>query len=630
MGRDFFKTLLFFSVLVLYSTHVKADTSAWSKAQELQLHQDQAWLNLGHYKKSLWHGFKSESLEKSPFFLSPQGRFSPRNELKATIQAFLNEDKNNIKLCQFPARLLYLKEKLPKHFGHLKPECSDFLKFKNKLRARSVSLVFSSYYLNAPASAFGHTLLRFIKNPDAKKGKSYELLDYAANYAAVVTTNNSLLYGIMGLLGGFQGEFASMPYFYKIREYNDFESRDIWDYELNLNQKELDKLIAHLWEMRLVHFPYYYLTHNCSYHMLSLLDVANDEWKLTERMRKFVIPVDTVKIVSSTPGLLKKVRFRPSKQRVLKASLERHSEDEVDLIKKSIHKKDPTLLKKQSPLETAQLIDSTLEAIDFLYAEEVIKEDPKVLNWKRKFLLARSRVPIQTQTPEIPIPRKERPDLSHGSRRLTVTRGEHEDIGPYNSLELRLALHDLLDPPQGQAPGSSMEMGKLKLHYYEDDSSKLQVEEFTLAEVHSLSLNSPLSKNLSWSFFAGGTTLNDENAFGKFAPEVSGYGGYSFGSTSLYFSTLLHAGLEQNKNLSKSSFRLKGGPRLQLIYHTSWGMQLLSYAQADFYTLTEKDTEHLFWGVKLKQSLGKKITLNASFNDFETGAEGSLGLSFYY
>jgi hypothetical protein len=362
---------------------------------------------------------------------------------------------------------------------------------------------------------------------------------------------------------------------------------------------------------------------------MSLLDVANDNWQLTKRLRRFVIPVDTVKVVANTPGLLKNVRFRPSKQRVLKASLERHSDDEVELIKRAIDQRDPTLLKKQSPLETAQLIDSTIEAIDFLYAEEVIKEDPEVLNWKRKFLLARSRVPIQTQTPDIPIPKKERPDISHGSRRLSMAYGDHENMGSYGSLSLRLALHDLLDPPQGQAPGSSMEMGEIKLHY-EDEHSKLRVEKFTLAEVHSLSLNSPLSKNLSWSFFAGGVRLNDENAFGSFAPEVSGYGGHSFGSATLYLSTLLHAGLEQNKDLSKSSFRIKAGPRLQLIYHASWGLQLLSYAQANFYTLTEKDNTHSFWGIKLKQLFSKKISIDANFDDFETGREGSLGLSYYY
>lgn len=634
MGRDSFKISFFLFIFFIPLAQLKASSSPWSKAWEKaknqELYKGKAWLNLGHYKKSLWHGHKSESLEDSPFFLSKDGRFSPKKELKSTIRSFLKEGSNKKKLCQFPARLIYLKKKLPHEFKQLNPDCLEFTKFKEKLNAKSLSLVFSSYYLNAPASAFGHTLLRFIKNPDAKKGKSYELLDYAANYAALVTTDNSLLYGIMGLLGGFQGEFASMPYFYKIREYNDFESRDIWDYELNLDQDQLDKLIAHLWEMKLVHFPYYYLTHNCSYHMLSLLDVANDKWELTDKLRSFVIPVDTVKALTQTPGLLKKVRFRPSKQRVLKASLERHNEEDIGLIKKSIKQQDPSILKKQSPLKTAQLIDSTLEAIDFLYAEDVIKEDLELLNWKRKFLLARSRVPIRTQTPEIPTPQEERPDLSHSSRRLTLARGEHENTKGFTSLELRLALHDLIDPPQGQAPGSSLEMGKFRIRYNEDHNSKLQLENFTLAEVHSLSLNSPLSKNFSWSFFAGGTTLKDENAYAKFSPEFSGYGGYSFGATNLYFSTLLHAGLQQHKDLSKSSFRIKMGPRLQLIYHASWGMQTLVFSQADFYTLTKKNNEHIFWGIKLKQSLGKRVTINAGLNDYKTGIEGSLGLSLYY
>lgn len=629
MGRDILKRLLLL-LLIFPSLGYSQDTFlAWKQAKKKGLYKDQAWLNLGHYKKTLWHGYKSESLEDSSFFLSSNGRFSPKDELKATIQNFLKRGSSQKALCRFPARLLYLKEKLPKYFAPITARCEDFEKFNKKLAARSVSLVFSSYYLNAPASAFGHTLLRFIKNPGAKEGESYELLDYAANYAAVVTTDNAFLYAAMGILGGFQGQFASMPYFYKIREYNDFESRDIWDYELNLSQKQLDKLIAHLWEMQLARFPYYYLTHNCSYHMLSLLDVVNDEWRLTQKLRKFVIPVDTVKVITQTPGLLKKVGFRPSKQRVLKTNLNRHNEKEKKLIIKAIEQKEPALLKMSSPLKTAQLIDTSLEAIDFLYAEQVIKESPEVLSWKRKFLIARSRLPIQTQTPSIPTPKEQRPHLSHGSRRLSLIRGKNENLGAYSSLELRLALHHLIDPPRGQAPGSSIEMGQVKLRYY-DDSSKLQLEKLSLAEVHSLSLNSPLSKNLSWSFFAGGKTLKDDGLHGKFALEFSGYAGFSFGREWLIFSPLIHAGIQQQKDLSKSSFKLKAGPRLQLLYHATWGGQLISYAQMNYYALNQDNREHFHWGVKFKKNLIQNLTFNIEYADYETGPEGSLGFSYYY
>ena len=69
--------------------------------------------------------------------------------------------------------------------------CARFEYFVKRLRAESVSLVFSSYYLSSPASAFGHTFLRVHKA--GNKGDS-ALLDTGIDYSAVVDTPNALLY----------------------------------------------------------------------------------------------------------------------------------------------------------------------------------------------------------------------------------------------------------------------------------------------------------------------------------------------------------------------------------------------------------------------------------------------------
>jgi hypothetical protein len=34
------------------------------------------------------------------------------------------------------------------------------------------------------------------------------------------------------------GEYSLMPYYRKVKEYGDFESRDLWEYELNLSPEE--------------------------------------------------------------------------------------------------------------------------------------------------------------------------------------------------------------------------------------------------------------------------------------------------------------------------------------------------------------------------------------------------------
>ena len=46
-----------------------------------------------------------------------------------------------------------------------------------------------------------------------------------------------------------------MPYYRKVKEYGDFESRDLWEYELDLNPEESRFMVEHIWEMQKVTFP---------------------------------------------------------------------------------------------------------------------------------------------------------------------------------------------------------------------------------------------------------------------------------------------------------------------------------------------------------------------------------------
>src|SRR5882672_7305951 len=71
-------------------------------------------------------------------------------------------------------------------------------------------------------------------------------------------------------------------------------------------------LAAHIWELGSTFFRYYYLTANCSYQILGLLEVARPSLSLLGSLHTPVLPADTVKAVADVPGLVKSVRFRPS------------------------------------------------------------------------------------------------------------------------------------------------------------------------------------------------------------------------------------------------------------------------------------------------------------------------------
>ena len=248
------------------------------------------------------------------FWLAPDGKVNPAAELDATLEGIWAAEPTDPRVqhpfCRFPARLMWLDERL--HFDPARlprRQCRRYAEYVGKLRANSVAVVFSSYYLNSPASAFGHTFLRVHRRYGATAN---ELLDSGVDYAAVVDTTNALLYAFKGLTGLFPGMFHSMPFFYKVREYNDYESRDLWEYELDLSPRAVAMLVAHLWEEGSTYFDYFYLSENCSYHVLAAIEVSDPRFHLLDKLRNPVVPVDTVRALMKDPGLVRGIRYRPS------------------------------------------------------------------------------------------------------------------------------------------------------------------------------------------------------------------------------------------------------------------------------------------------------------------------------
>ena len=121
---------------------------------------------------------------------------------------------------------------------------------------------------------YGHTFLRV-----DEKGRLEDerLLDYALNFSAHAPDAGGLLYSLRGLTGGYPGRFSIAPYYMKVQEYSNLESRDLWEYRLDLSSRTADRVLRHVWELGEAHFDYYFLTENCSYQLLPLFDAADPE-----------------------------------------------------------------------------------------------------------------------------------------------------------------------------------------------------------------------------------------------------------------------------------------------------------------------------------------------------------------
>jgi len=266
------------------------------------------------------------------FFLSDQGKVSPQAELEATLEQFFIAlaDDNKAIACKFPARLTWLARALDIKKAVL-PEyqCTYLHNWLDKLGADGLTLVFPVSVLNSPASMFGHTFLRFDRNNE----KRPNLLAWTVNYAAHTKGAEGLSFALKGLLGGYPGRFSLAPYHVRVKAYSDIENRDMWEYELNYSQAEINALLLHLWELLPVYFDYYFIDENCSYQLLALLNVARPELELTQPFYLDATPAETVRAITNTPGLLKNIHYRPSLRQVISERSEKLTGADQELVR---------------------------------------------------------------------------------------------------------------------------------------------------------------------------------------------------------------------------------------------------------------------------------------------------------
>lgn len=292
-----------------------------------QLANDPFWLSLGHYEAGKVSGWRSYVSDKK-FFLAADGAHHPDAELKATVDALYAPASLGEKhaQCVYPARTRWLKDQL--HLTDLPAvDCTEFKQWFKDVSPHSAVMIFPAAYLNSPSSMFGHTLLR-IDQADVQSNNT-ALLSYAINFGAYIEgSDNSILYAWKGLMGGYPGLFALVPYQEKLSEYRSLENRDLWEYRLNLTQVETERMVEHVWELKQIQFDYFFFDENCSYRLLELLQVARPGLRLTEQFPLTAIPTDTVKAVKDA-GLVEKIDYRPSRERELLERAKPLDSDEI-------------------------------------------------------------------------------------------------------------------------------------------------------------------------------------------------------------------------------------------------------------------------------------------------------------
>lgn len=479
-----------------------------SAARSRQLAETRDWQVLLHYRRTLGGGWKSEADGLGFFLAGAAGRRDPEAELSASLRAFFApgplDDRHA--QCRFPARWDWLQRTLAIDASRAPhPTCHDFDFWRTGMSAQAATLVYATAYINSPASMYGHTFLRLSR----ATGEGNRLLDYIVNFAADVDTDNGVLYALKGLTGLFPGRFYVMPYYVKVQEYSNIESRDLWEYELSFTPEQVRRLVMHAWETRTTQFNYYFLTRNCSYQLLSLMEVADPSLHLTEQFPGVVVPADTVRAVLAQRGLVRRVSGRPSLLAIMSRRKSRltHAEAAIAAAWGSAAPGAPVppLPASAPPQRQALILDA---ATDYLRFHERGAEPSEVDKLReRRLLLARGRLGVPPQE-TIVAPAVAAPETGHATSRLMLGGGLADQGGPFQTLSFRAAIHDDLDPPRAYPADARLQMGELRLRF-DDRPHRVGLDRLDLIDIVSAGPFDAWVKTTSWKIWVGVDNARD-------------------------------------------------------------------------------------------------------------------------
>jgi hypothetical protein len=477
------------------------------EAREKRLADAPQWRALLHQHKRLAREGTASFVGSSSFFRSPRGREDAAAELEATLVAFFRPDDavrgEEPAHCAYPARFAWLGGELGFDRQSLRlPGCPLYEEWREAIGPVSAaSLVFADSFMNNPSSMFGHTLIRFDRLRADAPGERRDLLAYAVNFAAETGNDDGALYAMKGIVGVYPAYFSILPYYAKVRQYTDWESRDLWEYPLALGADRVDFLLMHLWELQGVAFPYYYFSRNCSYHLLGLLEVARPDLAIRHPSRTYTIPADSVKEIVAEVGIDGAPAYRPSSATLLRYRSRALSPEERTLVKDLAHgdaTPDGPRLTSLPARERAAVLGL---AYDYLAHTTPGSRKPEVRGRALALLMARSRVPVRGDPAGSPPVPGTRPDEGHASRRLRSGVGVRHDR-LFFEIGARPGFHDLLDPPGGHLEGAEIALFETAFRYYPVDD-ELRLHRFRLVDIVSAAARDEMLKPVSWTFRTG-------------------------------------------------------------------------------------------------------------------------------
>jgi len=440
------------------------------RSQNLKLSEHPVWHKLVHYEETSFELHKyGSAIQDGDFFNARDGSTNPESELEATIRGLMkpleNIDADNHTQCKFPARFSWLKKTL-----NISPaaiplvECSAFHEWTLHDSIKSVSIVYASGFLGNPASYYGHILLKL--NSEDSNGNA-RLFDPSVNFGAIVPPDeDALTYMIKGIFGGYDGGFSQVDYYFHNHNYGELELRNLWEYEINLTQSEVDFVVAHAWEVLRKPYTYYFFRQNCAYRLAEILEVV-DGVSIVPSNPLFTLPRALLQnmVGSKIRGkpLVRDVKFRPSREARFYDKFDALNElekKEINSILDGSNQLGSTQYNGLSTQSKSKVVDALIDYYQFGKVAELLSEEDADESY-HAMIKERFRLPLSDS-------KKSRSVISppHSGRKSSQIRfglSFNESLGDGSSLFLRPAYYDVLDATSGQVKNSALSMGELKL-----------------------------------------------------------------------------------------------------------------------------------------------------------------------
>lgn len=564
--------------------------------ENTKLYENTYWAKLLHFRDGI------SEIDSDNFFISKDGKKDLKKELFETIQSLQN-GQNNV-LCRFPLRVEWLKQNIPSlEKTIVNYSCEELDKYISILDAKYVTMVFPTAHINSPASMYGHTFLRLSSNNQTP------LISNAINYAAVTNETNGFLFAYKGLFGHYEGRYSILPYYEKIKEYNNLEQRDIWEYDLDLNQEEINRLVLHTFELKDSYSDYFFFKENCSYNILWLLEIARPSLDLVSNFDFKTVPLDSIKILQNY-DLIKNTNFRYSSMGKMKHILNEKIENK-EYLKEFVNEDEP-LNESLSTKDKISYLDFKISYLQYQRANnkyeknEYLKKYLQLLKQRSSFKEVSN---YEIETPFDPL-------YSHDSARISFFYDSNESF----ELSAKPVYNDIYDISDGYLQGAFIDFFELNLKKQKDKDLKL--DRFTLLKIKSLAPRDIFFKPISWGIDLGYEHFKEENDYLKIKPEI----GLSFGQNKEYIYTMLSSNIYYKANEQLASI----GTNIGFVTNRFKNFKIgLNYS----YDKYNKNFENKQFEGFITYKLNRNASLNLRYlndNLYEKQDILKVGVSYYF